>query len=133
MVEVKFKQSLSAEKKVEVVQGCTGDDYAQIIVVTDKVDRIELKWNATALELRKAMKQAWRIKGHDDDDEEDNDINNNSVGLKTLLGTVKDKQSLVGKLRCYECGKTGHRSAKCPKKKKKGQMKKVGAATDASI
>jgi hypothetical protein len=34
-VEVMFKESLSKEKKVEVVQGCTGDDYAQIIVVTD--------------------------------------------------------------------------------------------------
>jgi hypothetical protein len=31
-VEVKFKQYLSKEKKVEVVQGCAGDDYAQIIV-----------------------------------------------------------------------------------------------------
>jgi hypothetical protein len=34
-VEVKFNQSLSKEKKVEVVQGCTGDNYALIIVVTD--------------------------------------------------------------------------------------------------
>ncbi len=34
-VEVKFKQSLSKEKKVELVQGCVGDDCAQIIVVTD--------------------------------------------------------------------------------------------------
>jgi hypothetical protein len=34
-VEVRFKQSLSKEKKVEVVQGCVGDNYAQIIVVTD--------------------------------------------------------------------------------------------------
>jgi hypothetical protein len=39
---------------------------------------------------------------------------------------------LVGKQKCYECGKTGHRSAKCPNKKKKGQMEKAGAATDAS-
>jgi hypothetical protein len=31
-VEVNFKQPLSKEKKVEVVQGCAGDDYAQIIV-----------------------------------------------------------------------------------------------------
>ncbi len=37
VVEVKFKQTLSKEKKVEVVQGCAGDNYAQIIVVTDKV------------------------------------------------------------------------------------------------
>jgi hypothetical protein len=34
-VEVRFNQSLSKEKKVKVVQGCTGEDYAQIIVVTD--------------------------------------------------------------------------------------------------
>ncbi len=40
-VEVKFKQTLSKEKKVEVVKGCAGDNYAQIIVVTDKVSKIE--------------------------------------------------------------------------------------------
>jgi hypothetical protein len=27
-IEVRFKQSLSEEKKVEVVQGCTGDMYS---------------------------------------------------------------------------------------------------------
>jgi hypothetical protein len=37
------------------------------------------------------MKQAWCIKGHDDDDEEDNDFDDNSVGLETSLGTDKDK------------------------------------------
>ncbi len=66
------------------------------------------------------MRKAWRIKGHNDDNEEDNDINNNSVGLETSLGTVKDKRSSFGKQKYYECGKTGHRSAKCPNKKKKG-------------
>jgi hypothetical protein len=40
-VEVKFKQSLSKEKKVEVVQGCVGDNYAQIIVVTGGLSQIE--------------------------------------------------------------------------------------------
>jgi hypothetical protein len=134
VVEVKFKQSLTKDKKVEVVQGCAGKDYAQFIVVTDKVSQIESKWNATALELCKAMKQVWHIKGHDDDNEEDNDVNKDSVGLETSLGTVKDKQSLVErKQRCYECGKTGHRSAKCPNKKKKGQMEKAGAVTDARV
>jgi hypothetical protein len=132
-IEVKFKQSLSKEKKVEVVQGCAGEDYAQIIVVTDGLSQIELKWSATVLELCKAMRKAWRIKGHGNDNGEDDDVNNNSVGLVTSLGTVKDKQSLVGKQKCYECGKTGHRSAKCPSKKKKGQTEKAGAVTDATV
>jgi hypothetical protein len=79
------------------------------------------------------MKQVWRIKGHDKDDEEVNDIDNDSVGLETSLGTVKDKQSLVGKQICYECSKTGHRSAKCPNKKKKGQTEKAGTVTDGSV
>ncbi len=34
-VELRFKQSLNKEKKIEVAQGCAGDKYAQIIVVTD--------------------------------------------------------------------------------------------------
>jgi hypothetical protein len=87
----------------------------------------------TALELCKAMKQAWCIKGHNDDNEEDDEADNNSMGLEISLCTVKDKQSLIRKLRCYECGKTRHRSAKCPNKKKKGQMEKAGAGIDASI
>jgi hypothetical protein len=132
-VEVKFKQSLTKDRKVEVVQGCVGDNHAQIIVVTDKVSRIESKQNATALELCKTMKQAWCIKGCNDDNEEDNYVDDNSVGLETSLGTVIEKQSLVGKQRCYECGKTGHRSTKYPNEKKKGQTEKVGAVTDASI
>ncbi len=36
-VEVRFKLSLSEEKKVEVVQGCTGNKYSQIIVITDGI------------------------------------------------------------------------------------------------
>jgi hypothetical protein len=39
-VEVKFKLSLAKEKKVEVVQGCVGDEYAQIIAV--KIKSLEL-------------------------------------------------------------------------------------------
>jgi hypothetical protein len=78
------------------------------------------------------MRKAWHIKGHNDDDKEDVDINNDSVGLETSLGTVKNEQVSVGKQKCFNCGKTGHRSAKCPNKKKKGQSEKAGAATDAS-
>jgi hypothetical protein len=52
VVEVRFKQSLSKEKKVEVVQGCMGDNYAQIIVVTDGLSRIESQRNATAHSTR---------------------------------------------------------------------------------
>ncbi len=63
-VGVRFKQSLSKEKKVEVVQGCAGEDCAQIIVVTDGLSQIELQWNATALELCKAMRKVRFIKGH---------------------------------------------------------------------
>jgi hypothetical protein len=65
------------------------------------------------------MKKVWRVKGHDNDDVEDNDVDNNSMRLETSLGTVKDKQSLDGKQKCFNCSKTGHRSAKCPNKKKK--------------
>jgi hypothetical protein len=79
------------------------------------------------------MRQAWHIKGPNNDNEEDNDVDRNSVGLETSLGTVKDKQSLVGKQRCYECGKTGHRSAKYPNKKKKGQTEKACTVTDTSV
>jgi hypothetical protein len=71
------------------------------------------------------MRKAWRIKGHNDDNEEDNDIDNNSVELDTSLGTVKDKQSLIIKQKCYECGKTGHRSEKRPNKKKKDKQKRL--------
>jgi hypothetical protein len=52
--------------------------------------------------------------------EEDNDVDNESVGLETSLDTVKDKQSLVGKQKCFNCGEIGHRSMKCPHKIKKG-------------
>jgi hypothetical protein len=118
------KQSLTKDKKVEVVQGCVGDNFAQIIVVTYKVSRIESKQHAAALELYKSMKQAWCIKGHNNDNEEDNDVDNNSM-VETSLGTVKDKQSLVKKHRRYECRKTGLRSAKCPNKKKKDKRKRL--------
>jgi hypothetical protein len=83
VVEVRLKQSLSKEKTVKVVQGCAGYKYSQIIVVTDGICQIESKCNATALELCKAMRKVWHIKGHDDGNKEDNDVNNESVGLET--------------------------------------------------
>ncbi len=119
VVEVRFKQALIKERKIEVVQGCTGDNYAQIIVIAGGLSRIESQRNAIALELCKAMRKSWRIKGHNNDDDKDDDIKDDSVGLEISLGTVKGKKSLVRKHKCFNCGKIGHRSAKCPHKKKK--------------
>jgi hypothetical protein len=79
------------------------------------------------------MRKLQRIPGHDNDNEEGNGVKDDSVGLETSLGTVKDKQSLVGKQKCFDCGKIGHRSSKCPHKKKKGQLEKAGTAADASM
>jgi hypothetical protein len=90
-VEVRFKQALSKERKIEVVQGCAEDDYAQIIAVADRIAQIQSIRNAKALELCKAMRNLWRIAGHDNDDKEDDDVDNDSMGLKTSLGTVRDK------------------------------------------
>jgi hypothetical protein len=90
-VEVRFNQSLTEEKKVEVVQGCAGDEYSLIIVVADGISQIESKRNSTVLELCEAMRKAWHIKGHGDDDKEDDYVDNDSVGLETSLDTVKDK------------------------------------------
>jgi hypothetical protein len=55
---VRLKQSLSKEKKVEVVKGCVGDNNAQIMVVMVGLSQVELQQNATALELFKAMRKA---------------------------------------------------------------------------
>jgi hypothetical protein len=52
------------------------------------------------------MRKAWHIKGHNNDGKEDNDADNDSMGLETSLGTVKDKQSLVGKQKCFNCRRT---------------------------
>jgi hypothetical protein len=73
------------------------------------------------------------IKVHNNDNKEDDNIEDDSMGLETSLGTVKDKQSLVGKQKCFNCGKIGHRSVKCPHKRKKGQSEKTGTAADARV
>ncbi len=35
VVEVRFRQALSKERKIELVQGCAGENYAQIIVIAN--------------------------------------------------------------------------------------------------
>ncbi len=40
-----------------------------------------------------AEKKARHIKGHNNDNEEDNGVDNDSMGLETSLGTVKEKQA----------------------------------------
>ncbi len=98
-VEVRFKEPLDGERKIEVVQGCAGEDYAQVIVIADGMAQIQSgrTHNAMALELCKATKKAWQIAGHNNDDEEDDDNNDDSVGLETSLGAVKHKQSSIHK------------------------------------
>jgi hypothetical protein len=118
-VEMRFKQALSKERKIKIVQACAGDDYAQIIVVTDGIAQIQSQQNATALELCKAMRKLWRIAGHNNYNKEDEDVDDDSLRLETSLCTVKDKQSLVGNQKCFDCGKKGHRLGKCPHKIKK--------------
>jgi hypothetical protein len=86
-----------------------------------------------ALELCKAMKEAWQIAGHNDDNKEEDDNNNDSVGLETSLGTVKHKQSSIHKKKCFHCSKKGHRLSLCTDKKKKGRSEQAGTATDASV
>ncbi len=39
-VEVRFKKTLDDERKIEVMQSCTGDDYAQ-----DEVHGIHRNWD----------------------------------------------------------------------------------------
>jgi hypothetical protein len=107
-----------------VVQGCAGDDYAQVIVIAHGITQIKSDGarNATALELYKAMKKMWQIAGHNNDNREDNDNNNDSVGLETSLGTVKHKQSSIHKKKCFYCSKKGHRSSLCTtRKRREGQ------------
>jgi hypothetical protein len=41
-VEVRFKKALSEERKIEVVHGCAGSDYAQVIVIADEIAQIKL-------------------------------------------------------------------------------------------
>jgi hypothetical protein len=58
-VEVRFKKALNEERKIEVVQGCAGDNYTQVIVIVDGIVQLKSSGacNVTVLELRKAMKR----------------------------------------------------------------------------
>ncbi len=42
-VEVRVKKPLNDEKNIEVVQGCVGEDYTQVIVIADGMAQIQ--WN----------------------------------------------------------------------------------------
>jgi hypothetical protein len=42
VVEVRFMKTLDEERKIEVLQGCAGDNYAQVIVVVDGIAQIKL-------------------------------------------------------------------------------------------
>jgi hypothetical protein len=103
------------------VQGCAGDNYAQVIVVVDGIEQIKSGGtrNATALELCKVMKKTWQVFGYNDDDEEDDDNGNDSKWLEISLGAVKQKQS-SGYQKCFNWNKRGHQLSNCPDKKKKG-------------
>jgi hypothetical protein len=102
VLEEWFKQSLRKEKMVEVVQGCMGDNHAQI---ADGLSQIESRWNATALELCKAMRKSWHIKGHYNGDKEDNDVDSDSMVLEASLGTVKDNKAWSGSRNALTAGR----------------------------
>jgi hypothetical protein len=134
-VEIRYKKTLDEERKIEIMQSCAGDDYAQVIVVADSVARLKSSGThdaTAALELCKAMQKTWQIADHNDDEEEDNDNDNDSKQLERLLGTVKQKQGTIKK-RCFHCNKKGHRSLHCYFKKKKSGSEKSCAAAVTSV
>jgi hypothetical protein len=112
-VKVRFKKTLDEEIKIEVVQGCAGDNYAQVIVAADGIAQLKPggACNATtALELCKAMIKVWQIAGHNDDNKEDDDNDDDSVGLETSSGAVKHKQALFTRRNASTAARqaTGH-------------------------
>jgi hypothetical protein len=101
------------------MQGCTGDNYAQVIVVADRIAHIKSggTLDATALELCKATKKLWQISGHYNVNKEDDDVDDDSKQLETSLGAVKQKQG-SGYQKCFHSKQRGHRSLLgCYKKK----------------
>jgi hypothetical protein len=133
-IEVRLK-TINDGRNIVVVQGYTGEDYAQVIVIADDLAQIQSSRTSgvTALELCKDMKKGWQLAGHSDDNDEDDDDNNDRVGLETSMGAVKHKQSSIHKKKCFHCGKKGHRWSLCTDKKKKERSEKAGTATDASV
>ncbi len=123
-VKIKYKKTLDEERKIEVVQSCTGDSYAQVIVVADGV-----VWLKSLGELCKAMQKTWQIAGLNDDEKEDRDDDDDSKQLEASLGAVKQKQGSIKK-RCFHCNKKGHKSSSCCFKKKKGRSEKASAAAE---
>jgi hypothetical protein len=39
-VQVRFKKTLNKERKIKIMQSCAGDNYAQVIVVADRIAQI---------------------------------------------------------------------------------------------
>jgi hypothetical protein len=134
VIEIRFMKTLDEERKIEVVQGCAGDNYAQVIVVADRIAQMKSggSCNVTALVLCKAMKKTCQIFGHNDDNKEDDANEDDSKWLETLLGAVKQKQS-SGYQICFNCNKRGHKLLHSPDKIKKGGPEKASAATGTSI
>jgi hypothetical protein len=134
-VDIRFKKPLDNKRKIEVVQGCAGEDYTQVIVVADGMAQIQSgrTRNAMALELCKAMKKAWQIAGHNEDDNEDDDNDNDNERLETSLGAVKHTQNSIHKKKCFHCGKKGHRLSLCTDKKKKGRSEKASTTTEKAL
>jgi hypothetical protein len=133
-VEVRFKNTLNEERKIEVVQGCIRDNYAPVIVVADRIVQIKSggTCSATALEFCKAMKKTWQIAGQNDENEEDDDNDHGSKWLEILLGAIKQKWS-SGYQKLINCNKRGHTLLQYPDKKKKGGSEKAGATAVTSI
>jgi hypothetical protein len=105
-VKVRFKKTLNEWRKIEFIQNCARDDYAQVIVVADGIAQIMShgSHNSTSLEQCKAMRKTWRIAGYKKDEEDDDDNNSNSELLKTSLGSVKHKRSTISLGMCFTCG-----------------------------
>jgi hypothetical protein len=116
------------------MQNCTGDDYAQVIVVADGFVQIMTggAHNATALELCEATRKTWWIAGHSNNDKDNDGSDDDSKRLETLLVAVKQTWSLNYK-GCFNCNNKDHKSAYFPNKNEKGGLEKARAAHETSI